>query len=34
MLGDSAGGTIALAAAMLLRDRGTRSPAEIVLIAP
>jgi acetyl esterase/lipase len=34
LLGDSAGGTIALAAAMLLRDRGTRSPAEIVLIAP
>jgi acetyl esterase/lipase len=34
LLGDSAGGTIALAAAMLLRDRGGPSPAEIVLIAP
>ena len=34
LLGDSAGGTIALAAAMLLRDRGTAAPAEVVLIAP
>lgn len=34
LLGDSAGGTIALAAAMLLRDRGGPCPAEIVLIAP
>jgi acetyl esterase/lipase len=34
LLGDSAGGTIALAAAMLLRDRGVPAPRDIVLIAP
>jgi acetyl esterase/lipase len=34
LLGDSAGGTIALAAAMLLRDRGVPAPRDVVLIAP
>jgi len=34
VLGDSAGGTIALAAAMLMRDRGVPAPRDIVLIAP
>lgn len=34
VLGDSAGGTLALSAAMLVRDRGTPSPRDIVLIAP
>ena len=34
ILGDSAGGNIALAAAMLLRDRGVDAPRDIVLIAP
>ncbi|BDZ44348.1 alpha/beta hydrolase fold domain-containing protein [Naasia aerilata] len=34
LLGDSAGGTIALAAAMLLRDRGIPAPRDVVLIAP
>jgi acetyl esterase/lipase len=34
LLGDSAGGTIALATAMLLRDRGVPAPRDIVLIAP
>jgi len=34
LLGDSAGGTIALASAMRLRDRGVPSPAEVVLISP
>lgn len=34
LLGDSAGGTIALATAMLLRDRGETGPGEIVLISP
>jgi acetyl esterase/lipase len=34
VLGDSAGGTIALAAAMLLRNRGVPAPRDIVLIAP
>ncbi|WP_246852687.1 alpha/beta hydrolase fold domain-containing protein [Naasia sp. SYSU D00948] len=34
LMGDSAGGTIALAAAMTLRDRGIPSPAELVLISP
>jgi acetyl esterase/lipase len=34
LLGDSAGGTIALAAAMLLRDRGVPAPRDLVLIAP
>lgn len=33
LLGDSAGGAIALSAAMLLRDRGIPSPTEIVLLA-
>ena len=34
LLGDSAGGTITLSAAMLLRDRGVAAPRDIVLIAP
>jgi acetyl esterase/lipase len=34
LLGDSAGGTIALAAAMLLRDRGVPAPRDVILIAP
>jgi len=34
ILGDSAGGNIALAAAMLLRDRGVPAPRDVVLIAP
>ena len=34
LLGDSAGGTIALAAAQLLRDRGVDAPRDVVLIAP
>lgn len=34
LLGDSAGGTIALATAMLLRDRGVPAPREVILIAP
>jgi acetyl esterase/lipase len=34
LLGDSAGGTITLSAAMLLRARGVPSPRDIVLIAP
>jgi len=34
LLGDSAGGTITLSAAMLLRDRGVDSPRDVVLIAP
>ncbi|WP_411701081.1 alpha/beta hydrolase [Conyzicola sp.] len=34
ILGDSAGGTIALSAAMLLRDRGVPAPRDIVLISP
>ncbi|WP_108251626.1 alpha/beta hydrolase fold domain-containing protein [Planctomonas deserti] len=34
LLGDSAGGTIALATAMLLRDRGVPAPRDVVLIAP
>ncbi|MFD3444616.1 alpha/beta hydrolase fold domain-containing protein [Microbacteriaceae bacterium 4G12] len=36
LLGDSAGGTIALATAMLLllRDRGVSAPRDVVLIAP
>lgn len=34
LLGDSAGGTIALAAALVLRDRGIPAPRDIVLIAP
>ena len=34
VLGDSAGGTIALAAAQLMRDRGVPAPRDIVLIAP
>jgi acetyl esterase/lipase len=34
LMGDSAGGTIALAAAMLLRDRGAPAPRDLVLIAP
>ena len=34
LLGDSAGGTITLSAAMLLRDRGVPSPRDVVLIAP
>lgn len=34
LLGDSAGGTIALATALLLRDREVPAPAEIVLISP
>lgn len=34
LLGDSAGGTIALAAAMLLQTRGRPNPRDLVLIAP
>jgi acetyl esterase/lipase len=34
LMGDSAGGTVALAAAMLLRDRGVPSPRDVVLLAP
>jgi len=34
VMGDSAGGTIALATAMLLRDRGASVPGNVVLIAP
>lgn len=34
LMGDSAGGTITLAAAMLLRDRGVEAPRDIVLISP
>jgi acetyl esterase/lipase len=34
LLGDSAGGTIALASAVLLRHRGVPAPRDIVLIAP
>ena len=34
LLGDSAGGTIALATAMLLRDRGVPAPRDVVLISP
>ena len=34
LLGDSAGGNIALAAAQLMRDRGAPAPRDVVLIAP
>ena len=34
LMGDSAGGNIALAAAMLMRDRGVAAPRDVVLIAP
>jgi acetyl esterase/lipase len=34
LVGDSAGGTIALAAAMLLRDRDAPAPRDVVLISP
>jgi acetyl esterase/lipase len=34
LMGDSAGGTIALAAAMHLRDKGLAGPAHVVLISP
>jgi acetyl esterase/lipase len=34
VLGDSAGGTIALATAMLLRDRRIPAPRDVILIAP
>ncbi|MBX6391584.1 MAG: alpha/beta hydrolase fold domain-containing protein, partial [Frankia sp.] len=34
LMGDSAGGGLALAAAMVARDRGQRQPGRIVLIAP
>jgi acetyl esterase/lipase len=34
LLGDSAGGTITLSAAMLLRDRGVPAPRDVVLLAP
>jgi epsilon-lactone hydrolase len=34
LMGDSAGGGMALAVAQLLRNEGRRQPAEIVLIAP
>ncbi|MCU1513962.1 MAG: alpha/beta hydrolase [Microbacteriaceae bacterium] len=34
LLGDSAGGTIAIATAMTLRDRGVAAPHAIVLLAP
>ena len=34
LLGDSAGGTIALSVAQLLRDRGVPAPRDIVLISP
>jgi len=34
IIGDSAGGNIALAAAMLMRDRGVDAPRDVVLIAP
>jgi acetyl esterase/lipase len=34
LLGDSAGGTIALSVAHLLRDRGVPSPRDLVLISP
>ena len=34
LFGDSAGGTIALAAAQLMRDRGVAAPRDIVLISP
>ena len=34
LIGDSAGGTISLSVAMVLRDRGVPAPANIVLIAP
>lgn len=34
LIGDSAGGNITLAAAMLSRERGLQSPARLVLISP
>lgn len=34
LIGDSAGGTIALATAMQLRDRGIPAPRDLVLISP
>lgn len=34
LLGDSAGGTIALSVAQLLRDRGVAAPRDIVLLSP
>jgi acetyl esterase/lipase len=34
LMGDSAGGSIALAAAMLLRDRNVAAPRDVVLISP
>lgn len=34
LLGDSAGGTIALSVAQLLRDRGVPAPRDVVLVSP
>jgi acetyl esterase/lipase len=34
LLGDSAGGTIALSTAQLLRDRGVPAPRDVVLVSP
>ena len=34
LIGDSAGGTISLAAAMKLRDRGIQAPRDVILISP